>query len=106
MLPTSDLNIRETSLLITPEQLNEQVPMSKKANDVVVQARQQIKDILDYKDDRLLVVIGPCSIHDVKAAKEYAQRLVALNQKVSKHLLLVMKSLFLKNLELLSVGKD
>lgn len=96
MLPTSDLNVRETSLLITPEQLNEQVPMSKKANDVVIQARQQIQDILDHKDDRLLVVIGPCSIHDVNAAKEYAQRLVALNQKVSKHLLLVMRVYFEK----------
>ena len=64
----------------SPEDLMADLPLTEKASDTVYQARQGIYDVIDGKDDRLVVIIGPCSIHDTKAALEYAQRL----QKVTR----------------------
>ncbi|KIZ51033.1 phospho-2-dehydro-3-deoxyheptonate aldolase [Pseudomonas oryzihabitans] len=92
----NDLNIEANEPLITPEQLKQEIPLSDLAADTVAQGRQVIRDILDGKDHRLFVVIGPCSIHDIKAAHEYAERLKALAAKVSDSLYLVMRVYFEK----------
>ncbi|WP_273861383.1 3-deoxy-7-phosphoheptulonate synthase [Pseudomonas sp. LA5] len=92
----NDLNIEANEPLITPEQLKQEIPLSDLAADTVAQGRQVIRDILDGKDHRLFVVIGPCSIHDIKAAHEYAERLRALAAQVSDSLYLVMRVYFEK----------
>ncbi len=92
----NDLNIEANEPLITPEQLKQEIPLSDLAADTVAHGRQVIRDILDGKDHRLFVVIGPCSIHDIKAAHEYAERLKALAAQVSDSLYLVMRVYFEK----------
>ncbi|HBS14640.1 MAG TPA: 3-deoxy-7-phosphoheptulonate synthase, partial [Alcanivorax sp.] len=84
-----DLNIESQEVLITPRALKEKLPLSEAAAETVFQGRQQIRDILDRKDPRLFVVIGPCSIHDPKAAMEYAERLKKLAAEVDDALFLV-----------------
>ncbi len=91
-----DLNIKSTTTLITPEQLKSQLPVTEKALASIEGGRTAIQNIIDRKDPRLFVVIGPCSIHDVKAAKEYAERLKALSDKVDDSILLVMRVYFEK----------
>ncbi len=91
-----DLNIESIIPLITPAQLKQEMPISEAAVASVQQGRQVIRDILDRKDPRLFVVIGPCSIHDVDAAKDYAQRLRKLSEQVSDSLYLVMRVYFEK----------
>ncbi|MDR6679447.1 3-deoxy-7-phosphoheptulonate synthase [Pseudomonas oryzihabitans] len=92
----NDLNIEANEPLITPEQLKQEIPLSDLAADTVANGRQVIRDILDGKDHRLFVVIGPCSIHDIKAAHEYAERLKSLAAQVSDTLYLVMRVYFEK----------
>ena len=92
----NDLNIEANEPLITPEQLKQEIPLSDLAADTVAKGRQVIRDILDGKDHRLFVVIGPCSIHDIKAAHEYAERLKSLAAQVSDTLYLVMRVYFEK----------
>ena len=91
-----DLNIKSTQALITPEQLKADLPISEKAISSVEQGREDVKNILDRKDHRMFLVVGPCSIHDVQAAKEYAEKLKQLSDKVSDTLLLVMRVYFEK----------
>ncbi|GAA5134056.1 3-deoxy-7-phosphoheptulonate synthase [Alloalcanivorax gelatiniphagus] len=91
-----DLNIESQDVLITPRALKEKLPLSDAAADTVYRGRQQIRDILDRKDPRLFVVIGPCSIHDPKAAMEYAERLKTLAAKVDDALFLVLRVYFEK----------
>ena len=91
-----DLNIRSIDVLITPEELKRELPLSTAARATVVEGRQIIRNILDGKDHRLFLVIGPCSIHDIKAAHDYAQRLKALAAQVSDTLYLVMRVYFEK----------
>ena len=95
-LHIDDLNITSNEILITPEQLKAQIPLSEAAQATVVQSRQVIRDILDGKDHRLFIVIGPCSIHDVNAAKDYAARLKELAAEVGDTLYLVMRVYFEK----------
>ncbi|NLZ78783.1 MAG: 3-deoxy-7-phosphoheptulonate synthase [Gammaproteobacteria bacterium] len=95
-LPIDDLNIASNVTLITPEQLKQKMPLSELAQRTVSQGRQVVRDILDGKDHRLFIVIGPCSIHDLKAAHEYADRLKALAEEVSDTLYLVMRVYFEK----------
>ncbi|MFT0211859.1 3-deoxy-7-phosphoheptulonate synthase [Pseudomonas sp. F1_0610] len=95
-LPINDLNIASNVTLITPEQLKAKMPLSESARHTVAQARQVVRNILDGKDHRLFVVIGPCSIHDLKAAHEYAQRLKVLAEEVSDTLYLIMRVYFEK----------
>jgi len=91
-----DLNIRSIDVLITPDELKRELPLSDAARATVAGGRQVIRNILDGKDHRLFLVIGPCSIHDLKAAHEYAQRLKALAAEVSDTLYLVMRVYFEK----------
>ena len=91
-----DINIESQSLLITPQDLKKSVPASDAAYTQVAESRQIIRDILDGKDQRLFVVVGPCSIHDTKAALDYATRLKALADEVSDTLYIVMRVYFEK----------
>ncbi|WP_165773572.1 3-deoxy-7-phosphoheptulonate synthase [Zooshikella ganghwensis] len=95
-LPIDDLNVVAQDLLITPAQLKRDIPLSDKAYEVVDQGRQTIRNILDHTDHRLMVVIGPCSIHDTEAAVDYAHRLKKLADAVSDTLYLVMRVYFEK----------
>ena len=96
MRPTDDLRIKGYKPLIAPRVLKEQIPIITEANETVVWGRQSIENILLKKDRRLLVIVGPCSIHDEKAALEYAARLNMLRQKVAKTLFVVMRVYFEK----------
>ena len=91
-----DLNILSCSRLITPKQLKAELPITEKAMQSVMQGRQVIKDILDRKDKRLFIVVGPCSIHDPGAAIEYGKQLKVLAEQVEDTLYLVMRVYFEK----------
>jgi 3-deoxy-7-phosphoheptulonate synthase len=91
-----NLNVASQEPLITPEALKRELPLSEKAANTVEKGRQAIYDIMDGKDHRLFVVVGPCSIHDVDAAREYAQKLKTLADELSDTLLIVMRVYFEK----------
>jgi len=91
-----DLNVVSTSLLITPNDLKTKIPLTEKISECVAESREKIKKILDRKDHRLIAVLGPCSIHDVKAAKEYGERLSRLAKQVEDTFLVVMRGYFEK----------
>ena len=91
-----NVNVAGYSLLPTPKQVQAQFPVSEKSRQVVAEGRETIRNILDGKDSRLFVVIGPCSIHDTKAALEYAEKLKALSDKVRDKFVLVMRVYFEK----------
>jgi len=93
---TDDLRIRRTNQLIAPEQLIGDIPVSVRAAETVAHARQAIHRILAGEDDRLLLVVGPCSIHDPAAAREYAGLLQSAAQRLSKDLFVVMRVYFEK----------
>jgi 3-deoxy-7-phosphoheptulonate synthase len=93
---TDDLRIQETQELIPPEELIADLPVSETVSDTVSVARRSIHKILTGEDDRLLVVVGPCSIHDPESAMEYATRLKALGDKLSDNLFIVMRVYFEK----------
>ncbi|MFI8032888.1 3-deoxy-7-phosphoheptulonate synthase [Acinetobacter sp. ABJ_C3_5] len=91
-----DVNIKSIQTLITPAELKADLPLSEAASQTVLQGRATVRNILDGNDKRLFVVIGPCSIHDPKAAHEYADRLKVLSEKVKDTLYLVMRVYFEK----------
>lgn len=91
-----DIRIRSMAELLPPIAHLYELPINKKIADLVVNTRQEIADLLHQKDNRLLVIIGPCSIHDPQAALEYAQRLLLLRQKYKQELLIVMRVYFEK----------
>ncbi len=91
-----NLNIESHQVLVTPEQLKARLPATETVRESVHQAREAVRAILSGEDHRLLVVVGPCSIHDVTAAREYATRLRALSDRVGDSLLLVMRAYFEK----------
>jgi len=91
-----NINIEQPEILITPAQLKREIPLSDKARETISAGRKAIEDILERKDHRVMVVVGPCSIHDLKAANEYALKLKALADKVSDTLLVVMRVYFEK----------
>lgn len=91
-----NLNVASQEVLITPDRLKEKIPLTEAAEKTVYEGRQVIQKILDREDPRLFVVIGPCSIHDVEAALDYARRLKDLAAKVGDTLYLVMRVYFEK----------
>ena len=93
---TDNLNVQSNNPLITPQMLKAELPLVGDALDTVQEARQTIFDILDRKDHRLFVVVGPCSIHDPKAAIDYAQKLKVLVPKLADTIYLVMRVYFEK----------
>src|SRR5690554_3347743 len=95
-IKADDLNIESIDKMMTPAQLKAELPLQGAALEAVRDSRQTIFNILDRKDPRLFVVVGPCSIHDPKAAMDYAQRLKALAEEVKDSLYLVMRVYFEK----------
>ena len=93
---TENLNIGEYQTLITPDELKERLPLFGETREILENNRQIIRDILDRKDHRIFIVIGPCSIHDVDAALDYAERLKKLADEVSDTIVLVMRVYFEK----------
>ncbi len=93
---TEDLRIRSISDVIPPARVHEEMPISDHAAELVHDTRQAIHRVLHGEDDRLLVVMGPCSIHDPKAALEYASRLKKYRHALSDQLLIVMRVYFEK----------
>jgi 3-deoxy-7-phosphoheptulonate synthase len=94
--PTDDLRIKDVRPLIPPAILLEEIPLSDRASNVVADARSAIAAAVRGDDDRLVVVAGPCSIHDPVAALEYAGRLAALAHRYADSLLVVMRAYFEK----------
>ena len=92
----SDLNVLAEKLLPTPEEVKAAVPTSQRANDTVAEGRLTVQRILDHQDPRLLVVVGPCSIHDIDGALDYARRLRTLAEEVRETMYLVMRVYFAK----------
>jgi len=93
---TDDLRIVGVDEVIPPEQLHKEHPISERAAKTTYEARHAIRDILRGEDDRLLVVAGPCSIHNPDAAREYARRLKKVRENLVDDLLIVMRAYFEK----------
>jgi len=93
---TENINIAAFEKLISPEEIKERLPLQEDMLQKVRHSRQVIQDILDRKDHRLILVVGPCSIHDVDAALDYAERLKRLSEEVNDTLVLVMRVYFEK----------
>jgi len=92
----NNVNVLSQELLPTPEEVKRALPLTERAEKTVLAGREVVRRILDREDHRLFVVVGPCSIHDLKAAREYAQRLKKLADEVSDTLYLVMRVYFEK----------
>jgi 3-deoxy-7-phosphoheptulonate synthase len=93
---TDDLRIRDVRPLIPPAILLEEIPISERASNVVSDARSAIAAVIAGVDPRLVVVVGPCSIHDPKAALDYAGRLKPIADRLADHLVVVMRTYFEK----------
>jgi len=91
-----NVNVKSQRILISPAELKARVTVTEELFDFVARSRLQIQHVLDREDPRIMVVLGPCSIHDVEAALDYAIRLKALSETVSDALLLVMRVYFEK----------
>jgi 3-deoxy-7-phosphoheptulonate synthase len=91
-----NVNVISSDLLATPEEVKRRLPVTQRAATTVMSSREVVRNILERRDPRLFVVVGPCSIHDVTAAREYAQRLKALSDRVASTLFLVMRVYFEK----------
>lgn len=92
----SNINVVAQDLLLTPAEIHQRMPRSESAEATVLAGRQALNNILDRQDPRLFIVVGPCSIHDLEAARDYARRLKDLADEVSDTLLLVMRVYFEK----------
>lgn len=93
---TDDLRIQDLKQVAAPKVLLDELPVSVRASHTVYHSRQEIRDILQGDDDRLVVVIGPCSIHDPKSALEYAERLCGLRDELRRDLMILMRVYFEK----------
>ncbi len=92
----SNINISDEQVLITPQELKNKIPLSDNARQFIQQSRQTISNIIHKKDHRLLIVCGPCSIHDIDAAKEYAKCLKVISEDLKDQLYIVMRVYFEK----------
>ena len=93
---TSDLHVVETRPLVSPALLHRELPITERSALTVQQARERIQAILHGRDSRLLVIVGPCSVHDVAAAKEYATAIAATHERYRDALEIVMRVYFEK----------
>ncbi|MEA3132966.1 MAG: 3-deoxy-7-phosphoheptulonate synthase, partial [Gammaproteobacteria bacterium] len=91
-----NVNVASSDLLATPEEVKRHLPLTALAADTVLRSREVVRAILERRDPRLFVVVGPCSIHDVAAAREYAGRLKELAVQVESTMLLIMRVYFEK----------
>ena len=91
-----NVNVASSDLLATPEEVKNRLPLTQRAADTVFRSRGIVRAILERRDPRLFVVVGPCSIHEVGAAREYADRLKRLSDEVASTLVLIMRVYFEK----------
>jgi len=91
-----NLNIEEERSIISPDALKQEFPLVESDVQFIQQGQSAVKNILNRNDHRLMVIVGPCSIHDIEAAEEYAQKLKALSDRVNQHLFLIMRVYFEK----------
>ncbi len=91
-----NLNVQSQQVLITPSELKSELPLCDRSLETVTASRKVIRDILDRKDPRLFAVVGPCSIHDVDAAMDYAERLRTLAEELKDTIYIVMRVYFEK----------
>ena len=96
MPTTADVRIRSTRPLISPAILEDELPLTESAATRVHEARRAVARVVTGQDDRLLAIVGPCSVHDPVAALEYARRLAPLAQRLAPDLLVVMRVYFEK----------
>src|SRR5579859_7317475 len=96
MRGTNNVHVLDTHPLPSPDSLKASLPITEEAAELVYRSREEIRGVLSGRDRRPLVVVGPCSIHDPDAALEYAEKLVALRQRVADDLLIVMRVYFEK----------
>ncbi len=96
MYQTSDLHVLETRELMAPITLKNHLPLSEAAASLVASTRHRIRNILNRNDKRLLVIVGPCSVHDINAALEYGQKLSLLRTELENELEVVMRVYFEK----------
>jgi 3-deoxy-7-phosphoheptulonate synthase len=96
VIKTNNLKITGITPIIAPADLRQVFPLSEKDRAFVSRSREQIKEIIQRRDKRLMVIVGPCSIHDTEAALEYAGRLAELSRRVDDRLLLIMRVYFEK----------
>ena len=94
--PTEDIRIQWTKVVLPPVFLEEELPLTEAASTTIFNARNEIVAILNGRDDRLVVLAGPCSIHDVKAAREYAGLLKGTIEEFAADLRIVMRVYFEK----------
>ena len=94
--PVRDVNVVSTEQLISPMELVRQIPVNPAAEATVLEGREQIRRILSGEDDRMMMVVGPCSIHDENAAVDYASRILELRKDLEDRLLIVMRVYFEK----------
>ena len=93
---TYNVNVIAQDVLMTPAEIKKRLPMTPQAEEFVLQSREALQRIIDRQDPRLFVVVGPCSIHDLRAARDYAQRLKQLAAEVADTLFIVMRVYFEK----------
>jgi len=91
-----NVNVASSDLLATPEEVKRRLPLTARAAETVLRSRETLRAILERRDPRLFVVVGPCSIHDVAAAREYAELLKRLSDQVAATMFLVMRVYFEK----------
>jgi 3-deoxy-7-phosphoheptulonate synthase len=96
MLETQNLRVVDTTLLQSPSAVTAEIPLSARAAETVVRAREEIQRSIEGKSPRLLTIVGPCSIHDPGAALEYAERLLRLRERVAGELIVCMRVYFEK----------
>lgn len=96
MIQTQDVHVREMVRLIAPQALKADLPSPETTNATVASSRERVTRILQHQDPRMLVVVGPCSIHDVDSALEYAERLLVIRRKVADRMEIVMRVYFEK----------
>jgi 3-deoxy-7-phosphoheptulonate synthase len=96
MRHTSDTRVVRYEPLLAPAALLDELPLDDKSGKTVERARSEVRSVLDMTDDRLLAVVGPCSVHDPAAAMDYAHRLAGLRDSLAAHLMIVMRVYFEK----------
>ena len=96
MVPLHDLRVISAQRLIAPAVLKDKLPLTDESAAVVQAGRAAVEDILAQRDDRLLVIVGPCSIHDPEGAMDYARRLLPLRRELGERLEIIMRVYFEK----------
>lgn len=96
MRSTSDVNVARTEPLMSPDDFDREIPLTQAATDTVIKSRKAIRDILHGDDPRMLMIVGPCSIHDEASSLEYAERLATLAKELEDRIVVVMRVYFEK----------